>query len=167
MDRERQAAAGELHRGPGRRRLVGQDRRRAASPGIHQTVVYDLTGAFPEGVTQYKVRLRSYMRMNIDYVAVDTTPNEAVSVNEIAPNSAKLGFKGVSAYVDDALSALPVRRHRRHDALEQEAHSPATATCANCYSMPMTASSSWTPVMTWQSHSKSPLRPLRAWSART
>jgi len=67
-------------------------------PGYPKTVVYDLTDAFPEGGTEYKVRMRVYMRMHLDYVGVDTTPDEAVVTTEIAPRSAELSFKGVSDY---------------------------------------------------------------------
>lgn len=67
-------------------------------PGYPKTVVYDLTGLFPEGVTDYRVRFRIYMRMNLDYVAVDTTPDEPVFVTEVVPDAATLGFKGRSRY---------------------------------------------------------------------
>jgi len=67
-------------------------------PGYPKTVVYDLTDAFPADVMEYKVRMRIYMRMNLDYVAVDTTPDEAVVTTELTPRSAELSFKGVSDY---------------------------------------------------------------------
>lgn len=67
-------------------------------PGYPKTVVYDLTGLFPEGVTDYKVRMRVYMRMNLDYVAVDTTPDAAVEITELVPTGADLGYKGLSAF---------------------------------------------------------------------
>ncbi len=70
-------------------------------PGYPKTVVYDLSDMFPEGVTRYVVRMRIYMRMNIDYVAVDTTADETVTVRVLEPRSAWLTFKGVSRYRQD------------------------------------------------------------------
>ncbi|PKQ19795.1 MAG: hypothetical protein CVT66_08425 [Actinobacteria bacterium HGW-Actinobacteria-6] len=67
-------------------------------PGYPKTVVYDLSDVFPDGVTDYKVRMRIYMRMNVDYVGVDTTPDAAVKVTELLPVSAELSYKGLSQY---------------------------------------------------------------------
>lgn len=77
-------------------------------PGYPKAVVYDLTDAFPEGVTEYKVRMRIYMRMNLDYVAVDTTPDAAVVTEELTPTGAELSFKGVSHYAE---SPYPTYRY--------------------------------------------------------
>ncbi len=70
-------------------------------PGYPKTVVYDLTDAFPPDVTDYKVRMRIYMRMHLDYAAVDTTVDEAVVSTALTPRSAELGFKGVSDYTQE------------------------------------------------------------------
>ena len=85
-------------------------------PGYTKTVVYDFTDAFPEGVTRYVVRMHTYMRLNLDYVAVDTTADGEVTLTELATTIADLSFKGTSSYqespypqfnYDDLLTATP------------------------------------------------------------
>ncbi len=70
----------------------------AFPPGYRKTVVYDLAGVFPEDVTRYRVRLRTYQRMNVDYAAVDTTQDAAVTTEPLTPVAAVLAFKGISRY---------------------------------------------------------------------
>lgn len=66
-------------------------------PGYDKTVVFDLSGKFPAGVTDYKVRMRGLTRTWFDWVAVDTSAPEPVTVTEIGASSADLAFKGVAA----------------------------------------------------------------------
>lgn len=67
-----------------------------------KTVVYDLSGKFPAGVTHYRVRMRIYMRMHLDYAGVDTSDDASVTVHEVDPAQASLAFKGVSRYTQNA-----------------------------------------------------------------
>lgn len=66
-------------------------------PGYTKTVVYDLTGEFPDGVTDFRVRLRGLVRTHIDQVLVDTSRTEPVSVREVRAASASLYYKGPSS----------------------------------------------------------------------
>ena len=66
-------------------------------PGMKKTVVYDLTGKFPAGVTDYKVRLRGFVRTWIDSVGVDTTPQADTRVVELKPSKADLQYVGPGA----------------------------------------------------------------------
>ncbi|MGB4581954.1 MAG: cytochrome c3 family protein [Coriobacteriia bacterium] len=72
-------------------------------PGYTKTVIYDLTGKFPEGVTRHKVRMRGFYRTWIDWVAVDTSAAEPITVTELELTSAQLGFTGAAAYDDEPL----------------------------------------------------------------
>lgn len=80
-------------------------------PGYTKTVVYDLTDAFPAGVEEYVVRMRTYMRLNIDYVAVDTTADLPVTLTELSATEARLSFSGTSAYEE---SPYPRYRFGEH-----------------------------------------------------
>ncbi|MFZ3373719.1 MAG: cytochrome c3 family protein, partial [Desulfitobacteriaceae bacterium] len=70
-------------------------------PGLTKTVVYDLTGKFPLGVKNYKVRMRGWYRTHIDYVAVDTSKTEDVKITELKPSKADLSFKGIAKSLRD------------------------------------------------------------------
>ncbi len=54
-------------------RWVAVDQDLSFIPGYDKTVVFDLSGKFPPGVTDYKVRMRGLTRTHIDWVAVDTS----------------------------------------------------------------------------------------------
>ncbi len=66
-------------------------------PGYTKSIVFDLTGKFPAGVTDYKVRMRGLYRTWFDQVAVDTSKTEPVSVKELTATKADLRFTGASA----------------------------------------------------------------------
>ena len=55
-----------------------------------RTFAVDLTGLFPAGVSDYKIRLTNYWNVTYDYIAVDTTPEQNITVQKISPTSATL-----------------------------------------------------------------------------
>lgn len=67
-------------------------------PGLTKSAVYDLTGKFPRGSKEYKVRLRGLPRTYFDYFAVDTSKTEKVKVHELLPVKANLQYQGRSLY---------------------------------------------------------------------
>lgn len=66
--------------------------------GYHRTVVYDLTGLFPSGVTDFKVRMRGFARTYIDRVQFDTSAQEPVNITEVTPSAAELRFSGLGTF---------------------------------------------------------------------
>ena len=62
--------------------------------GIPRTYVVDLTGKFP--TNDYSVRIGYAVEMHIDYIAVDTTPQQPLTVSTMSPSAADLHFKGYS-----------------------------------------------------------------------
>ena len=62
-------------------------------PGFPRTFVVDLTGKFP--TSDHHVRL-ALNGAQYDYIAVDTTPQQSITVNTYQPSSADLHFRGYS-----------------------------------------------------------------------
>ena len=59
-----------------------------------RTMVLDITDWFK--TNDYRMRINTWYKTHVDYIAVDTSEDEAVSVTELAPVSADLYWKGVS-----------------------------------------------------------------------
>jgi hypothetical protein len=55
-----------------------------------RTFVVNLTGLFPAGTTDYKTRLTNFWNVTYDYIAVDTTTQQDITVQKIMPTSATL-----------------------------------------------------------------------------
>ncbi len=55
-----------------------------------RTFVVNLTGLFPVGTTDYKIRLSNFWNVTYDYIAVDTTTQQDITVQKIMPTSATL-----------------------------------------------------------------------------
>jgi hypothetical protein len=55
-----------------------------------RTFAVDLTGLFPIGVTDYKIRLTNFWNVTYDYIGIDTTPPQNVTIQTITPSSAVL-----------------------------------------------------------------------------
>jgi len=55
-----------------------------------RTFVVDLTGVFPPGVSDYQLRISNFFNVTFDYIAVDTTPQQSIAVQNITPSSATL-----------------------------------------------------------------------------
>ena len=49
-----------------------------------------MTGLFPAGTTDYKIRLTNFWNVTYDYIAVDTTTQQDITVQKIMPTSATL-----------------------------------------------------------------------------
>ncbi len=65
---------------------VSQDRQMPTPADyVPRTFAVDLTGLFPEDVTEYKIRITNFWNVTFDYIGIDTTPQEEVTIHEIAP----------------------------------------------------------------------------------
>jgi hypothetical protein len=52
---------------------------------VPRTFAVDLNGLFPEGVTEYKIRITNFWNVTFDYIGIDTTPQQEVTIHEIDP----------------------------------------------------------------------------------
>jgi hypothetical protein len=50
----------------------------------------DLTGLFPENVSDYQIRLSNFWNVTYDYIGIDTTPQQNVTIQQVTPISAIL-----------------------------------------------------------------------------
>jgi hypothetical protein len=50
---------------------------------VPRTFVVDLTGVFPEGVSDYEVRFTNFFNVTYDYIGIDTTPQASVIVERL------------------------------------------------------------------------------------
>lgn len=55
-----------------------------------RTFAVDLTGLFPAGLTDYQIRLTNYWNVTYDYIGIDTTPTQSITVQTLTPSSAVL-----------------------------------------------------------------------------
>jgi hypothetical protein len=55
-----------------------------------RTFAVDLTGLFPAGVSDYQIRLTNFWNVTYDYIGIDTTPQQNITVQTISPSSAVL-----------------------------------------------------------------------------
>lgn len=55
-----------------------------------RTFAVDLTGLFPAGVTDYKVRFNNFWNVTYDYIGIDTTPQQNVTIQQLSPTTATL-----------------------------------------------------------------------------
>jgi hypothetical protein len=53
-----------------------------------RTYTVDLTGLFPEDVTDYQIRFNNFWNVTYDYIGIDTTPQAEVTVKTLNPTSA-------------------------------------------------------------------------------
>jgi len=65
---------------------VPQDRQMPI-PGdyVPRTFTVDLNGLFPAGANEYKIRITNFWNVTFDYIGIDTTPQEDISIYEILP----------------------------------------------------------------------------------
>jgi hypothetical protein len=52
---------------------------------VPRTFAVDLNGLFPEDVTEYKLRITNFWNVTLDYIGIDTTPQQEVTITEIDP----------------------------------------------------------------------------------
>ena len=65
---------------------VPQDRQMPI-PGdyVPRTFAVDMNGLFPTEVNEYKIRITNFWNVTFDYIGIDITPQENITVNEILP----------------------------------------------------------------------------------
>lgn len=56
-----------------------------------RTFTVDLTGLFPANVSDYQVRFTNFWNVTYDYIGIDTTPQQATTIQQLSPTSATLG----------------------------------------------------------------------------
>jgi hypothetical protein len=52
-----------------------------------RTFIADLTGLFPQDTTEYVVRFTNMWNVTYDYIAIDTTPQQNITINSLKPTS--------------------------------------------------------------------------------
>jgi hypothetical protein len=50
-----------------------------------RTFVVDLTGLFPEGISDYQIRINNFFNVTFDYIGIDVTTQENITVQKISP----------------------------------------------------------------------------------
>jgi len=55
-----------------------------------RTFTVDLTGLFPSDVSDYQVRFTNFWNVTYDYIGIDTTPQQNITITTIKPSSAVL-----------------------------------------------------------------------------
>ena len=55
-----------------------------------RTFTVDLTGLFPSDVTDFQVRFTNFWNVTFDYIGIDTTPQQNITIQKITPTSAVL-----------------------------------------------------------------------------
>ncbi|MCW4030200.1 MAG: hypothetical protein NWE92_11210 [Candidatus Bathyarchaeota archaeon] len=53
-----------------------------------RTFAVDLTGLFPDDVTDYQVRFTNFWNVTFDFIGIDTTPQAEITIQEIHPTTA-------------------------------------------------------------------------------
>jgi hypothetical protein len=65
---------------------IQQDRQIPLPPdGRARTFVVDLTGLFPADVSNYWLRINNFWNVTFDYIAIDTTAQQSITVQKIYP----------------------------------------------------------------------------------
>lgn len=54
---------------------------------VARTFVVDLTGIFPADVSKYQIRINNFWNVTFDYIGIDTSPQEPVSIQRIDPSA--------------------------------------------------------------------------------
>jgi len=52
---------------------------------VPRTFAVDLNGLFPEGISQYKIRITNFWNVTFDYIGIDISPQADITVHEILP----------------------------------------------------------------------------------
>jgi hypothetical protein len=74
---------------------VPQDRQiPTPSDYVPRSFAVDLTGLFPAGVSEYKLRITNFYNVTFDYIGIDISPQESIEVHRINPTATlePLGF---------------------------------------------------------------------------
>ena len=54
---------------------------------VSRSFAVDLTGLFPEDVSEYKIRITNFFNVTFDYIGIDTTPQENITIQRINPDA--------------------------------------------------------------------------------
>ena len=54
---------------------------------VPRSFAVDLTGLFPTGVSEYQIRITNFFNVTFDYIGIDTTPQENITVHRINPTA--------------------------------------------------------------------------------
>jgi hypothetical protein len=54
---------------------------------VPRSFVVDLTGLFPTDVSEYQIRITNFFNVTFDYIGIDTTPQENITVQRINPTA--------------------------------------------------------------------------------
>jgi hypothetical protein len=54
---------------------------------VSRSFVVDLTGLFPTDVSEYQIRITNFFNVTFDYIGIDTTPQENITVQRINPTA--------------------------------------------------------------------------------
>jgi hypothetical protein len=54
---------------------------------VARSFAVDLTGLFPEDVSEYKIRITNFFNVTFDYIGIDTTPQENIKIQRINPDA--------------------------------------------------------------------------------
>jgi hypothetical protein len=54
---------------------------------VPRSFVVDLTGLFPTDVSEYRIRITNFFNVTFDYIGIDTTPQENITVQRINPTA--------------------------------------------------------------------------------
>jgi hypothetical protein len=67
---------------------VAEDRQMPTpSDYVSRSFAVDLTGLFPEGVSEYKIRITNFFNVTFDYIGIDTTAQENIKIQRITPSA--------------------------------------------------------------------------------
>jgi hypothetical protein len=67
---------------------VPQDRQMPTpSDYVPRSFVVDLTGLFPTDMSEYQIRITNFFNVTFDYIGIDTTPQENITVQRINPTA--------------------------------------------------------------------------------
>jgi hypothetical protein len=79
---------------------VPQDRQMPTpSDFVPRSFVVDLTGLFPTDSKEYKIRINNFFNVTFDYIGIDTTPQESITIQRINPEATihPIGFGGTKS----------------------------------------------------------------------
>jgi len=54
---------------------------------VARTFIVDLTGIFPNDVSEYQIRINNFWNVTFDYIGIDTSPQEILTIQRIDPKA--------------------------------------------------------------------------------
>jgi len=62
-----------------------------------RTFVMDLTGLFPKGISDYQIRINNFWNVTYDYIGIDTTTQQNITIQKISPIATLSQFWGTQS----------------------------------------------------------------------